>query len=48
MNSAKSSLRKALCPQEKNVKGDMLDGKIGRVYMPRQDVDSIVLAKPKV
>ncbi|GMH45937.1 hypothetical protein BSKO_13901 [Bryopsis sp. KO-2023] len=33
--------------KEKNVKMDLVDGKVGRVYMPKQDVDSIVLAKPK-
>lgn len=33
--------------QEKNVGSDVLDGKVGHIYMPKQDVDSIALAKPK-
>ena len=26
---------------------DPLDGKVGRIYMPKQDVDGIALRKPK-
>lgn len=26
---------------------DMLDGKVGHIYMPPQDMDSVALAKPK-
>lgn len=33
--------------QEKNVGSDLLDGKVGRIYMPKQKVDSMALAKPK-
>lgn len=33
--------------QVKNVGGDMLKGKVGRIYMPRQEVDKMALAKPK-
>lgn len=43
-----SSLTRNFDMQEKNVKSDEVDGKVGRVYMPKQDVDSIVLSKPKV
>jgi ribosome production factor 2 len=33
--------------QEKNVGSEMLKGKVGRIYMPRQEVDMMALAKPK-
>ena len=33
--------------QTKNVGGDALDGKVGRIYMPKQDVNTVALAKPK-
>lgn len=33
--------------QEKNVGSDLLEGKIGRIYMPKQKVDGMALAKPK-
>lgn len=33
--------------QEKNVGSDNLDGKVGRIYMPKQTVDTMALAKPK-
>lgn len=33
--------------QEKNVSTDVLDGKIGRMYMPKQDVDTMALKKMK-
>jgi hypothetical protein len=33
--------------QEKNVGSDLLEGKVGRIYMPRQEVDKMALAKPK-
>ncbi|KAG1660889.1 hypothetical protein FOA52_015931 [Chlamydomonas sp. UWO 241] len=32
---------------EKNVEYDMLDGRVGRIYMPAQKVDTIALSKPK-
>lgn len=33
--------------KQKNVKGDVLDGKVGKVYVPRQDLDSLNLGKMK-
>ena len=33
--------------QEKNVGSDALEGKVGRIYMPKQDVGGMALAKPK-
>lgn len=33
--------------KEKNVAGDNIEGKVGRMYMPKQKVDSMALAKPK-
>lgn len=33
--------------KEKNVGSDMLEGKVGHIYMPKQDVDGMALAKPK-
>jgi ribosome production factor 2 len=33
--------------QEKNVGSDTLDGKVGRIYMPKQKVDTIALGKLK-
>uniref|UniRef100_A0A7S0R6A6 Ribosome production factor 2 homolog n=1 Tax=Chlamydomonas leiostraca TaxID=1034604 RepID=A0A7S0R6A6_9CHLO len=33
--------------KEKNVGSDLLDGKVGRIYMPKQTVDTMALAKPK-
>ena len=33
--------------QEKNVGSDALDGKVGRIYMPKQKVDTIALGKMK-
>ena len=33
--------------KQKNVGGDVLDGKVGRIYMPKQDVDSMALNKMK-
>ena len=35
------------CAQEKNVGSSLLDGKVGRIYMPKQTVDTMALAKPK-
>ena len=35
------------CLQEKNVGSDMLEGKVGHIYMPKQDVAGMALAKPK-
>jgi hypothetical protein len=34
--------------QEKNVSFDSLEGKVGRVYMPKQDLNSMALNKMKV
>ena len=36
-----------LCPQEKNVGSDALAGKVGRIYMPPQKVDTVALSKMK-
>ena len=33
--------------QEKNVSADMLEGKVGRIYMPKQDVGGMALHKMK-
>ncbi|KAK9824979.1 hypothetical protein WJX81_002634 [Elliptochloris bilobata] len=33
--------------KEKNVSADLLDGKVGRIYMPKQDVGGIALHKMK-
>mmetsp|Transcript_15904 Transcript_15904/g.27410 ORF Transcript_15904/g.27410 Transcript_15904/m.27410 type:complete len:343 (+) Transcript_15904:180-1208(+) len=33
--------------KEKNVSSDMMDGKVGRIYMPKQKVDTIALSRPK-
>ena len=33
--------------QEKNVSADMLAGKVGRIYMPKQDVGGMALHKMK-
>jgi ribosome production factor 2 len=33
--------------KQKNVGGDMMDGKVGRIYMPKQDVESMALRKMK-
>ncbi len=35
------------CLQEKNVGSDTLEGKVGHIYMPKQDVAGMALAKPK-
>ena len=34
--------------QEKNVSFDSLEGKVGHVYMPKQDLNSMALNKMKV
>ena len=34
--------------QEKNVSSDALGGKVGRIYMPRQDLGALALHKMKV
>ena len=34
--------------QEKNVSREMLDGKVGRMYVPRQELGSIATRKMKV
>ena len=36
------------CLQEKNVSFDSLEGKVGRIYMPKQDLNSMALNKMKV
>lgn len=33
--------------QEKNIETDSVAGRVGRIYMPKQTVDGIALAKPK-
>ena len=33
--------------KQKNVAGDVLDGKVGRIYMPKQNVETIALNKMK-
>ncbi|KAF8067235.1 choline monooxygenase [Scenedesmus sp. PABB004] len=33
--------------KEKNVGSDLLGGRVGRIYMPKQTVDKMALAKPK-
>lgn len=47
-------LEKEACTQpqvapkkQKNVGADMLEGKVGRIYMPKQDVESMALMKMK-
>jgi len=37
----------SLLLQQKNVGSDVLEGKVGRIYMPTQEVDNMALAKPK-
>lgn len=39
--------RVRVCLQQKNVGGDMLQGKVGRIYMPKQSFDSLGLVKMK-
>jgi hypothetical protein len=34
-------------PQVKNTSTDSLDGRVGRIYMPKQQVDTIALSKMK-
>lgn len=34
--------------QEKNVESDMLEGRVGRIYMPKQAIDSVPQHKMKV
>ena len=34
--------------QEKNVSKDLLDGKVGRMYVPQQEISSIATKKMKV
>ena len=36
------------CVQEKNVSSEILDGKVGRMYVPRQELGSIATRKMKV
>lgn len=33
--------------KKKNVRSDEIDGKVGRIYIPSQDVDEVALFKPK-
>lgn len=45
----KGSIDSGLCQlQEKNVGYDSLEGKVGRIYMPKQDLNSMALNKMKV
>lgn len=45
----KGSVESVLCQlQEKNVGYDSLEGKVGRIYMPKQDLNSMALNKMKV
>lgn len=44
---AMKSKPKAVKKKVKNTSMDMLDGKVGRIYMPRQDVDTVALSKMK-
>lgn len=39
----------SVCPflQEKNVSTDLLEGKVARVYVPKQNLDTIALRKTK-
>lgn len=48
MDAGEASENAWACLQEKNVSSDLLDGKVGRIYMPRQDIDTIPLHKMKV
>lgn len=52
--AAPAELEKEACKQakigkkkEKNVHSDMLEGRVGRIYMPKQKVDSMALSKMK-
>ena len=38
---------KVTAKKQKNVSTDMLEGKVGRIYMPKQNVDSMALNKMK-
>lgn len=40
-------IRHYLFFQEKNVSTDILDGKVGRIYVPKQEVGTMALAKMK-
>lgn len=45
----KGSIDSGLCQlQEKNVGYDSLEGKVGRIYLPKQDLNSMALNKMKV
>lgn len=33
--------------KKKNVRSDEIEGKVGRIYIPSQDIDNLALAKPK-
>lgn len=46
--SARLNHAPVLHAQEKNVSADMLEGKVGRIYMPKQDVAGMALHKMKV
>lgn len=52
--AAPADLEKEACRQpklgkkkEKNIGSDTLDGRVGRIYMPKQKVDTMALSKPK-
>lgn len=33
--------------KKKNIRDDEIEGKVGRIYIPSQDVDNVALFKPK-
>jgi hypothetical protein len=43
-----NTLRAVWLRQEKNVSRDNLEGKVGRMYVPRQEVETMPLRKMKV
>jgi hypothetical protein len=46
--AGRSELVGAMVAQVKNTGTDMLDGRVGRIYMPKQDIGNIALHKMKV
>ena len=47
-NSVLSGRLTSAVLQEKNVSSDLLDGRVGRIYMPKQQLDSIPVPAMKV
>jgi ribosome production factor 2 len=45
---AMKSKPKAVKKKVKNTAFDNIDGRVGRIYMPKQDVDTVALSKMKV